>query len=139
MTRKYKITQGGQTEIKAYIKRSYELWQYASLAYRDRNYDACVIMTIHSCISLADAACISHQGARYAGSSHDEAVQYFCDLQIQHEDFKKSCRRLGQIVSEKTTAEYGGSNLTEKNADFIYKNGERFREYLLSTILRKYS
>ncbi len=139
MTRKYKTTPGGDIEARAYVKRADELWRHASQAYQDKDYDACSIMVIHSCISLADAACIIHQGSRYAGTSHDEAVQYFYDLGLQEEGFKKSCQRLGQIVGEKTIAEYGGTNMTGKHADFIYKNGERFRSYLLETILKKYS
>lgn len=138
MTRKYKTTSGGDPEIRAYIKRANELWRHASQAHRDKDYDACTIMVIHASISLADAACVVHQGSRYAGTSHDEAVQYFYDLGIQDADFKKACRRLGQIISEKNAAEYGGNNLTENNADSIYKNGERFRGYLFETILKKY-
>lgn len=138
MTRKYKTASAGEVEIRAYIKRANELWRHASSAYRDGDRDACAIMAIHSCISLADAACVAHQGSRYAGTSHDEAVQYFHDLGFRDDGFKKACRRLGQIIGEKTAAEYGGNNLTEKNAEFIYKNGERFREYLSETILKKY-
>lgn len=138
MTRRYKTASGGDVEIRAYVKRADELWKHASNAHRDSDYDATAILVIHSCISLADAACIAHQGSRYAGTSHDEAVQYFYDLGIPGDDFKKACRRLGQVISEKNAAEYGGSNLTGKNADSIHKNGERFREYLFGTILKKY-
>lgn len=60
---------------------------------------------IHAATSLTDAACIAQQGSRYAGSSHDEAVQYFYDLGIQDDDFKKACRRLSQIISEKQGAD----------------------------------
>lgn len=138
MTRKYKTAKGGQAEIRAYVKRSKELWRNASRALENQEYDACVIMVIHSCISLADAACVAHQGARYAGSSHDEAVQYFHDLGIQDEGFGRACRRLGQMIGEKTTSEYGGKNLTAGSADSIYKNGERFRDYLFEVVLKDY-
>lgn len=139
MTRSYKTVKGGEVEIRAYIKRANELWRHASQAYRDQDYDACVILSIHSGISLADSACLIHQGARYAGTSHDEAVQYFYDLGIQDEAFKRACRRFGQMISGKTAAEYGGTNQTAKSAESIYKNSERFREYLFETLLKKYS
>lgn len=138
MTQKYKTAHGGETEIRAYVKRANELWRNASRALDNKEYDACAIMVIHSCISLADAAGIAHRGARYAGTSHNEAVQYFHDFGLQDEGFKRACRRLGQIIGEKTAAEYGGANLTAGAANSIHKNGERFREYLFETILSDY-
>ncbi len=42
------------------------------------------------------------------------------------------------MIGEKTTAEYGRQNLSEKDAESIYKNGERFREYLFKTILKDF-
>ncbi len=138
MTRKYKTVSGGQPEIRTYVKRANELWRHATNAYQERDFDAFAIMAIHASISLADAACIAHGGARYAGTSHDEAVQYFYDLGISDEGFKKACRRLGQIISEKSAAEYGGSNLNAKAAKAIWDNSERFRDYLFETLLKKY-
>jgi hypothetical protein len=138
MTRKYKTTKGGEREIRAYVKRSNELWRHALYAYQEQDYDAFAIMAIHASISIADAACIVQQGSRYAGTSHDEAVQYFYDLGIQEEGFKRACRRLGQIISEKSIAEYGGNNLNAKAAASIHLNSERFRDYLFETLLKKY-
>lgn len=138
MTRTYKTVKGDRNQILSYVKRSNELWRYSSDAFRNQDHDACAVNAIHSCISLADAACIMHSGSRYAGTSHDEAVQYFHDLGFHDDGFKRACRRLGQMVGEKTTAEYGGQNLSAKDAESIYKNGERFREYLFSTILKDF-
>lgn len=138
MTHAYRTSKGSGIQVHSYIKRANELWRYAQTAYDNRDFDACAVNTIHSCISLADAACIAHGGARYSGTSHDEAVQYFHDLHIPDENFKRACRRFGQMIGEKTTAEYGGHNLTPKEAESIYKNGERFREYLFSTILTQF-
>lgn len=139
MARAYKTARGDENQIRAYVRRSHELWKHGSNAFRDQDHDACVILVIHSCIALADAACIAYQGFRYAGTSHDEAVQYFYDLGIQTEEFKKACRRLGQIISEKTAAEYGGTNLTGKETGSIYKSGQRFRDYILDALLKRYA
>lgn len=138
MTRTYRTSKGGPTEIRSYVKRANEFWRYAAEARRNQDHDACVMLSIHSCISLADAACVAQSGARYAGSSHEEAVQYFHDLGLENEGFKRACRRFGQMIGEKTTAEYGGRNLTEKESESIFKNGERLREFLLETILKDY-
>jgi len=61
MTRKYKTVKGGETEIRAYVKRSNELWRHALFAYEEHDYDAFAVMAIHASISLADAACIVQQ------------------------------------------------------------------------------
>lgn len=138
MTKQYRLAKGDQTQIRSYVKRSNELWSYAMDAYQKKDHDACAILVIHSCISLADAACIVQTGARYAGTSHDEAVQYFHSLGLPDEGFKRARRRLGQIIGMKTISEYGGSNLREKDAETIYKNGERFRQYLFDSLLKDY-
>lgn len=138
MTRRYKTVTGTKGHIQAYMKRANQLWRYATDAFHNGDFDACAINAIHSCISLADAACITVKGTRYAGTSHDEAVQYFHDLGLSDEGFSRARRRLGQIVGIKSAAEYGGSNLTRKDVDTIYKNGERFRDYLFKDLLKEY-
>lgn len=135
MTRSYRTSKGDKSHVQSYVKRANELWRYASEAHENRDFDACAINAIHACIALADAACITHSGARYAGTSHDEAVQYFHDLRLPDDNFKRACRRFGQMIGEKTTAEYGGRNLTSKETESIFKNGERFRAFLFETVL----
>lgn len=135
MTPSYRTSKGDKTHIQSYVKRSNELWRYAAEAYGNRDFDACAVNAIHACISLADAACMAHSGARYAGTSHDEAVQYFHDLRLPHDNFKRACRRFGQMIGQKTAAEYGGRNLSSKETDSIFKNSERFRAFLFETVL----
>jgi len=135
MTPSYRTTKGDKTHVQSYVKRANELWHSASEAYKNSAFDACAINAIHACISLADAACIVHSGARYAGTSHDEAIQYFHDLRLPHDKFKTACRRFAQMIGAKTTSEYGGRNLTAKEVDAIFKNGERFRAFLFETVL----
>lgn len=135
MTRSYRTSEGNKLHVLSYVKRANELWRYASEASENSDFDACAVNAIHACISLVDAACIAHSGARYSGTSHDEAIQYFHDLRIPGDNFKRACRRFGQMIGEKTAAEYGGRNLSSKEAESIFKNGERLREFLFETIL----
>lgn len=138
MGKKYKTAPGGHVEIRSYLKRSHELWKHASNAYHGGDHDACVILVIHACISIADAACIASKQCRYAGTSHSEAVQFFHDLGYPTEEFRKAVRRFGQIIGIKTAAEYGGKNLLKSDAELVFTHGQRFRDYLLESILRRY-
>lgn len=139
MAKTFRTSEGGESEIRSYIKRSNQLWRYASIAHENQDFDACAINTIHSCISLSDACCLKIEGRRYAGSSHEEAVEFFHNLRHPSDNFQQAVRRLGQIVSGKTTAEYGGRSMTQKDAETIYKNGDRFRSFVFEEILRQYS
>ncbi len=125
------------SEEAAYWSRSDECWVLARKAFEEGKRSGSAINIIHSVIALADLICIRFSGKRYAGSSHDEAVDFYAKLPIQEDEFKKSVHRLGQIVSLKTHAEYGGSPISESDLSHMLKSAERFRSYALSKLGKK--
>ena len=121
----------------AYWTRAEDCWALAKRAFEEKRWTGCTINLIHSLVALADLMCIRFSGKRYAGTSHDEAVDFYAKLAIQDPEFRKNVHRLGQIVASKTEAEYGGSPITENGASQMMKSAERFREYVLAQLGRR--
>lgn len=125
------------SEETTYWSRADECWSLAMKAQEEKKSAGCAINIIHSVISLSDLMCIRFAGKRYAGTSHDEAVDFYAKLPIQEAEFKKSIHRLGQIVSLKTHAEYGGEPIGESDVSHMIKSAERFRSYVLEKLGKK--
>lgn len=124
-------------EEETFWSRAEECWELALLAAERGRWSGCVINAIHTAIALSDLMGARFAGKRYAGTSHDEAIQFYSTLGLEDEEFPKSVRRLGQILSLKTLAEYDGSPVTETQARQLLKNAERFREYIFQKLKRR--
>src|SRR5262249_39425423 len=96
------------TEEEAFWRRADECWDLALHAAQKEQWVGCVINAIHAVIALADLMCARFAGKRYAGTSHDEAANFYATLEVRDEEFQKSVRRFGQILSSKTQSEYEG-------------------------------
>lgn len=135
--KKFKTRPVSPTQERAYWSRFEECWALAMNAAQERKWTGCCINIIHSLIALADLVCIRFVGKRYAGTSHDEAVDFYAALPLQDEEFKKSIHRLGQIVATKTDAEYGGNPANENDVAHLLKSAERFKDYALLKLGKK--
>ena len=124
------------SEEAAYWIRAEECWEIALQALQSGKWSGAAINIIHSVISLADLMCIRYSGKRYAGTSHDQAVDFYATLNLQDEDFRSSSHRFGQIVSIKSQVEYGGKEMRVTDIDHMMKAAQRFRDYVLSKIGR---
>ena len=125
------------SEEAVYWSRAEECWSLAMKAFEENKRSGGAVNIIHSVIALADLMCIRFSGKRYAGTSHDEAVDFYAKLPIQEDEFKKSIHRLGQIVLFKTNAEYGGRPISQSDIAHMVKSAERFRNYVLEKLGKK--
>ena len=132
--KKLKIRPVEPSESNTYWRRSEDCWDLAHKALQEGKWAGCAINVIPSVIALADLMCIRYAGKRYAGTSHDESVDFYATLDMDDPDFQKSVVRLGQILSVKTDAEYGGSPLGESHIRQMMKLAERFRSFVLNKI-----
>jgi len=133
----YRTRDVDPTEENTFWSRADECWELALHAAENKKWSGCAINAIHSMIALADLMCARFAGKRYAGTSHDEAINFYQMLSLKDEDFSRSVLRLGQALSAKTHAEYDHVPLTENHARQILKNAERFRDYVIGKLRRK--
>lgn len=89
---------------------------------------------VHAAISFADCLSIFKRGTRYAGASHDEAVQFYAALNLDEADFRQSISHFGKLISIKHAAEYADQALTEKDAQAVLKALSRFRDFIFKRL-----
>ena len=122
------------TQLINFKKRADECFQLAEIAYSKRFWLGTCINSIHAGIALADCLCISVKGLRYAGANHDEAVELYSSIKWNHEDFDKSVRNFGKLLSVKHHAEYTGKPITEKDAELVMKSLQRLKDFIFSCL-----
>lgn len=130
----YKTVSVDRTNLHTYRKRAEECLRLADLAYEQKLWFGTCINAVHAGISLADCLSIFKRGTRYAGSSHDEAVQFYGTLNLDEVDFRQSISHLGKLISVKHAAEYADQTLTEKDAQASLKALSRLREFVFKRL-----
>lgn len=132
----YKTVSVDRTGLHTYRKRAEECHRLAEQAYEQELWFGVCINAVHAGISLADCLSIFMRGTRYAGSSHDEAVQFFGTLNLDETSFRQSISHFGKLISIKHAAEYAERGLTEKDAQAALKSLSRLREFVVRGLPR---
>lgn len=117
-----------------YLSRAEQYLRSMNIAFENKDWDSCVGNGIHAIISAQDALTIHIKGKRYKGTDHGEAAALFKTL-IHSDEHKKAFQRLTGAISIKTDAEYGDRSSTEKEAQRVIKDAERFLAYVKSIIV----
>lgn len=117
-----------------HLQKAEEFIATASRAYEDGRYNASVLNSIHAVISAADALVIYVKGLRYAGTKHEEAVEFFSTVFPGDTELKKNVQRFGSIISIKTRAEYTETLQKSEGAENALRDAERFLNYVKSKL-----
>ena len=123
-----------KAKLAVYRKRADECVNIADQAFRDSMWYGTCINAIHAAIALSDCLSIFLRGTRYAGSNHEEAIDFYGTLGLKKDGFQKSIQNFGKLISIKNMAEYSDKTLTEKDADAALTTLKRFREFVVSLL-----
>lgn len=132
--KKFKTVSVSKSQIHYYRKRADECFQLAHEALTKKYWFGVCINAVHAAIALADALCITEHGLRYAGSRHDEAVDFYSTLALKGADFSQSILHFGKLISIKNHAEYAEKHIDEKDASSTLKSLDRFKTYVLGQL-----
>ena len=112
-----------------YLKKAEECYRAAIRSIENREWNAAAITAIHACISGCDALCVYYLGKRSADENHNQSVKLL--KQIKNIDTVNiNANRLSRILSLKNVAEYEEGLITQKNAEIILKDCERFISFV---------
>jgi HEPN domain-containing protein len=118
-----------RTKARDYLKRAGECKNSMLRSFDAGDWNACIIMAIHSAISTADAVCVSELGLRSASDRHADVVRLLMGINPDDEEIKRNVKRLGRLLDIKTDAEYGEKLFTRGNAEEAIKHAERLFEF----------
>lgn len=127
-----RIRQVDRYKYKDYLERAEQCANAMKRAYEANEWDACVINAVHCVIAAADALCIFMKGVRHAGERHDDAVALFASVDSKSAEIKKNTQRLSRVLGIKTNAEYGEKLMTQKDAEQVKLQAERFLSFVKS-------
>ncbi|GEM_PF-4468794 len=73
----------------------------------------------------------SKKGQRYAGQSHEEALAFFSSVASEDEEVKRFFKHMSHLISIKSNAEYGDTNMKEKDATSALQHMKRCFESIM--------
>lgn len=116
-----------------YLKRAEECLCAARRGYDDRQWNACAINAIHSCIAACDAMCVYFLGKRHSGEDHNGAAGLFKTIK-NNDEMNTNANRIARILRMKNMAEYEERLVFESEAEKMLKDCERLWEFVKSRL-----
>tara|TARA_Y100000591_G_scaffold52176_1_gene40357 strand:- start:357 stop:740 length:384 start_codon:yes stop_codon:yes gene_type:complete len=109
-----------QSDYLGYKDKAKSLFQMTEIAYyEEKLWDAVAINGIHCCICASDSLIAYYHSKRVTAKDHLLSAEYLGRLELK--DTKKYSNTLSDIIRKKNMAEYTAKQLTEKDADTIFK------------------
>jgi len=117
-----------------YLKRAEECFHAASNSFSNQEWNASTINAIHACIAACDAMCVYFLGKRHVGENHGDAVKLFKKIRANDENINTNASRFLRIIRAKNMAEYEERLLFRPESEKIFKDCERFLDYVKSEL-----
>lgn len=111
-----------------YWEKAMEFFEAMVDASQKRNWNAVGLAGVHCCISATDALLVKHAGLRSSSASHQDVVG-LVRSHINHPDASKQSRRLAEILAQKNLIEYVDESYTERQAQALKLNVERYLDW----------
>ncbi len=129
MTPKFKTRETAKSAYSNYLQKAEECFHAALMSMEYAEWNAAAINAIHSCISASDAMCAYYLGRRHSGEDHNDVATLF--KSIRNDDgINTNAGRIIKILRTKNMAEYEDRLVRKSEAESIFKDCERFLEYV---------
>ena len=134
MMAKAKTRDVARSAYKNFIQKAEECFNAAEKALKSEEWNAAAINAIHCTISACDTMCVYFLGKRSAGEDHNQAAVLFKKIKST-EEFNKNASHIVRILRMKNMAEYEERLVYKNEAQKIFKDCERFLEFVKSKVL----
>jgi len=115
-----------KSRYKHFLDRAERFLKSAENAYESRFWDVCVSMSIHAAIAAADALNVKVLGVRSTSPRHEDTLALFIKTYPNDVSLHQNAKRLENILSGKSAAEYGSRTLDEDDAESTLRDAHRF-------------
>jgi HEPN domain-containing protein len=134
--KKIKTAQIDKVEYLKYWYKAQEFFGVAEDCLINNKWNAAALSAIHSAISANDAVLVFFHGVKSTSSKHGDAIRLLGTLS-QHEKTKENALRLQRLISSKHLVEYESRLFTQKEAENLHKQAQRFLEWAKSILPKK--
>lgn len=135
MTPKYKTRDTAKSAYSNYLQKAEECFHAAQTSMKQNEWNAAAINAIHCCISASDAMCVYFLGKRHSGDDHNDTAALFKSIK-NTDDINANALRIIKILRIKNMAEYEDRLVRKAEAESIFKDCERFWEFVQKQLLR---
>ena len=129
MTPKFRTRDVAKSAYLNYLKKAEECFHSAQISIENEEWNAVAINAIHCCISASDAMCVYFLGKRHSGENHNDVAALFKSIR-NDEGININAGRIIKILRTKNMAEYEDRLVRKTEAESIFKDCERFLEYV---------
>ena len=136
MTSKLKTKDVSKASYTNYLKRAEECFNASLHSLQEQEWNASAINAIHSCIAACDAMCVYFLGKRHSGENHNDAAGLFKAIKSTDE-YSTNANRIVRILRMKNMAEYEERLVYKSEAEKIFKDCERFWEFVNTNLPNK--
>lgn len=133
MIAKPKTRDVARSAYKNFMQKAEECFNASKKALQGEAWNAAAINAIHCTISACNAMCVYFLGKRSAGEDHNQAVVLFKTIK-NTEEFKTNANRIVRILRMKNMAEYEERLVYKNEAEKMFKDCERFLEFVKSKV-----
>jgi len=121
-----------------YLKKAQDFYRTMQLALGEENWNSVGLAAVHCAISATDAILAYAGGLRCASPDHSDAIRLLRDTITTPEAHQKS-KHLSTVISMKNLIEYEARNFSQKEAEEIAKQTERYFDWIKSVLPREIS
>ena len=133
MTPKFKASDVSKSSYVNYLQRAEECFHAAQYFLRSEEWNASAINAIYCGIAACDAMCVYYLGKRHTGDNHNDAATLFKSIKSS-EEFSSNANRIIRILRMKNMAEYEERLVNKSEAEKIFKDCERFWEFVKESL-----
>lgn len=125
-----------RTYARTYLGKAKEFLAAAGAANAARQYDAGLLLAIHSGISSSDAVTVALAGLHSKDPDHTKAVDLLESIAAQSADIRARATQLRSLLKMKNMVEYEERRTTSAEAVDGIKRAERLAEWAASEVAK---
>jgi uncharacterized protein (UPF0332 family) len=119
-----------KTEFTQYWAKAKEFFESAEECFSKNRPSSACSLTVLSMISASDTLTIKILGKKSSGQSHSEATILLKQTLPHDEELNRQIIRFEKTLGLKSSAHYGGGEVTLKDAEVALKDTRRFLDFV---------
>ena len=119
----------------AYFLKAKEFFNSMKLEAEFENWNSVGLCGVHCAISASDAILAKFAKIRNVSENHNDCAQLI-KTHFAHSETSAQASRLDRIIRVKNIIEYLGESFTENQAREVYKNVERYFDWVCKLMSR---
>ncbi len=125
-----------KNDFHGYLKTAIEYVDGSKDHYSKSRFIACCGDAVHGMIAASDALTIFFLGKKSIGTNHLDAIKLLRQVSPSDDELNKQLVKFQRVLGLKSTAEYGGGRVDQKDAEGALRDAEKFLLFVRHRLAR---